>query len=92
MAKRRKSTKRAEDVEVVPNAGMEWIGDGRFMVPGVPARDLTPEESVKWRDLIQATADNTGVILYVSVTDNSTPEEGDSDPVDSGLNEGIDHG
>ncbi len=68
MAKRTK-TKTQQRTE-----GMTWVGDGTETIPGVPPRDLTQAEADQFRDLIQATHDNTGRVLYEVTTVEEEPE------------------
>lgn len=35
-----------------PPKGLHFIGDGSRFIPGVPARDLTPEEVERHRDRV----------------------------------------
>lgn len=65
--------------------GLKWVGDGRFMIPGVPTRDLTPEEAGRFRAEIEAVQTNTGQVLFVpneSPTGDNEPEETGSEGVE----------
>jgi hypothetical protein len=66
------------------NAGLSWVGDGRFSIPGIPTRDLTPEEANEFRSEIEAAQKNTGQVLYVptSPTGDIEPEETGSEGVE----------
>ena len=35
-----------------PKGGLRFVGDGSRFIPGVPARDLTPDESARHWDRI----------------------------------------
>lgn len=51
-----------------PRKGLLWIGGSRFM-PGVPARDLTPEEAARHWDRVR----NSG--LYTEAASASAVNE-----------------
>lgn len=52
-----------------------YIGNGAF-VPGVPARDLTPEEMAEYQEVIAGQVAITGQPLYESVTEPQVEAEG----------------
>lgn len=56
-------------------ASYKWVGDGLESISGVPARDLTEEESEKYGDLIERVRENTGRELYKLET-----KSGEADP------------
>lgn len=60
--------------------GMTWVGDGTEMIPGVPPRNLTPEEAERFRDLIVAVQDNTGRALYEMGQAPDTEDDPDPTP------------
>lgn len=66
-------------------SGLKWVGDGRFTIPGIPSRDLTPEEASRFRELIEAAQKNTGQVLFAPT---ETPT-GVDNPEESGNDEGI---
>lgn len=67
MAKRKAKTPRIE--------GMTWVGDGTEFIPNVPPRDLDPDEAGLYRDLILATQENTGRVLYEMQMAEPDPDE-----------------
>lgn len=46
-----------------PAAGLAYLGEGEF-IPGIPARNLTPEEVERYRDSIEDNRRNASRPLY----------------------------
>ena len=55
--------------------GLMWVGDGLNVIPGVPTRDLSADEAALYRDIIEATQQNTGQVFYVAVDPEPTGKE-----------------
>lgn len=53
--------------------GLRYLGHGEF-IPGVPARDLRPEEAAAWRNVIAEHRRNTGRPLYAPVEPTPAPQ------------------
>lgn len=52
-----------------------WVGDGTERIIGVPARDLSVEESLQHAAVIERVHANTGRVLYR----NEATEEGEEE-------------
>lgn len=49
-----------------PAMGLRYIGDGWY-IPGVPARDLTPDEAAIHAEAIAKSVAATGRVLYAPI-------------------------
>ena len=57
-----------------PRKGLIWIGDGIGYIPGVPTRDLTPEEVERHWDRVRHS------VLYTEAASASAaPDKADSE-------------
>lgn len=61
-------------------AGLKYVGSMEW-IPGVPTRDLTPEEADRYREVIDATQANIGRVLYIPIEESP---DGDQVPEDTG--------
>jgi hypothetical protein len=43
--------------------GLRYVGNGVY-IPGVPARNLSPDEVLEYSDIITAQQEASGVVMY----------------------------